>query len=289
MIVPVAVSVISIDPTGTVAVTKFVSETVKASLASTRESSVSGTVKLCVSPAVPANDNVWVAPPKSADVAVPFVKATSTSNPPSTSAPSVAVKTSIPSSLTVTSSIVIADESLSVIVPVAVSVMSIEPTGTVAVTRFVSETVKSSAASTNESSVSGTVNVCVSPAVPVKESVWLVPSKSADVAVAPVNATSTSSPPSTAESNVAVNVSVPSSLTVTSSIVTSAESLSVIVPVAVSVMLIDPTGTLAATTLLRETVKFSAASTSESSVSGTVNVCVSPAVPANDSVCAALS
>ena len=196
----------------------------------------------------------------------------------------MAVKTSVPSSLTVTSSIVIAAASLSMIVPVAVSVTSIDPTGTVAVTRFVSETVKSSVASTNASSVSGTVKVCVSPAVPVKDSVWLVPSKSADVAVAPVKETSTSRPPSTLESNVAVNVRVPSSLAVTFSIVTAAESLSVMVPVAVSVISIDPTGTVAVTKLVNETVKSSAASTSESSVSGTEKVRLSPENPVNDSV-----
>ena len=93
-------------------------------------------------------------------------------------------------------------------------------------------------------------------------------------------ATSTDKPPSTAASSVAVNVNVPSSFAMASSIVTLAVSLSVMVPIAVSVTLIDPTGTLAATTFVSETLNDSAASAIASSFNETVKVCVSPAVPA---------
>ncbi len=68
-------------------------------------------------------------------------------------------------------------------------------------------------------------------------------------------------------------VAVPSpSLTVTSATVTTAASLSMMVPMAASEMSIEPTGTVAATAPDMLTVKLSAASTKSSSVSVTVNL-----------------
>ena len=141
--------------------------TLKLSLASTIVSFVSGTVKVSVSPAVPAKVSVWEVVVKSAASAVPGVKSTSTLKPPSTALLEVAVKVSVPFSATVTFSIVTAVESLSMIVSVPVSVVVTlrPPSGVLALTA--SAILKSSVvASTRLSSVIATVKV-LSPVSPV--------------------------------------------------------------------------------------------------------------------------
>ena len=97
------------------------------------------------------------------------------------------------------------------------------------------------------------------------------------VAVTSVKLGVTVRPPDTALSSVAVKVSGSPSAARASAIVTSgAPSSSVIVPVAVSVAV---TGNDVPETL-RRTVNVSSVSAPASSVVATVNVCVSPAVPA---------
>ena len=96
------------------------------------------------------------------------------------------------------------------------------------------------------------------------------------VAVPSVKLGVTVNPPDTALLSVSVKVSESPSLAEASAIVTAGPSSSTIVPVAVSVA---ATGSCAVETV-RPTVKVSSASESVSSVVATVNVCVSPAVPA---------
>ena len=98
------------------------------------------------------------------------------------------------------------------------------------------------------------------------------------VAVPSVKLGVTVSPPCTALSRVTVKVIVSPSLAEALSIVTTAlPSLSVIVPVAMSLTL---TVSVVPDTD-RLTVKVSSASTTASSLVATANVCVSPALPAN--------
>ncbi len=282
--VPVATSVIVTEPTGTIAVTVPLRLTLKLSDASTKESSLSGTTKSCVSPAVPKKLSVWEVEVKSAVPAVPVVKSTLTLNPPSTALDEVAVKVIVPSSVTVTSAIVTTVASLSVIESVPVSAVSTSRpfSGVVSLTAraILNDSV---VASTKSSSVIAMVKVFspVSPAFQV--TLWVAPAKSLP---SPPKLTSMVKSWSTSLSRFTVIVAVPAdSLTVTSATVTTAASLSMIVPVAVSAMTIEATGTVADTAPLMLTLKLSAVSTSVSSVTATVKSCVSPGVPVKASVC----
>ena len=97
------------------------------------------------------------------------------------------------------------------------------------------------------------------------------------VAVTSVKLGVTVRPPGTALSSVTVNViASPSSADASAIVTAGAASSSVIVPVAVSAVV---TGNDVPETL-RRTVNVSSGSASASSVVTTVNVCVSPAVPA---------
>ena len=184
-----------------------------------------------------------------------------TVTPPSIAPFKVTVKSAVPaSSLTVTSFTVRVELSPSVMVPVPVSLSS----------TFVFEpdrvTVKVSSVSVIASSVVLTVNCRVSPAVPVKLTVCVAFEKSVPpVAVTSVKLISTSNPPSTSLSKVIVNCRLLPSVAVTSSTAIEAASLSVIVPVPVS---------LSSTRLLSElrlTIYSSDPSTIASSVVVTVN------------------
>ncbi len=123
MIVPTAVSLMSIEATGAVVAVTPLMLTVKLSDPSIKASSLSPTVKICVSPALPRKVNVCDAVLKSLVPAVPVVKSTSTVKPPSTALAEMAANVIVPSSATVTSSIVTAVESLSTMARMPVSVV----------------------------------------------------------------------------------------------------------------------------------------------------------------------
>ncbi len=142
-------------------------------------SSFSSTLKVCASFAVPEKVSVCVVVTKSAASAVPAVKSTSKVNPPSTTWVEIAVKVITPSSATVTSSIVTAVVSLSVIerLPVSVVVTSRPFNGVLGLTAKAMLKL-SVVASTRSSSVIATVNVLspVSPAIQV--TLWVALAKS---------------------------------------------------------------------------------------------------------------